>query len=248
MNCGGTIEFRDVSKVFYRHSGRALLRSHLQSWFGGRKESFHALKNVSFRIEPGEGVALVGTNGAGKSTLLAVVAGLADPDGGSIAVDGRIGALLQLGAGFHMDLTGRENIWLNASLLGLSRRRTGELFESIVEFSGIPDFIDEPLRTYSSGMTMRLAFAVAVHMDPEILIIDEVLAVGDFAFQAKCRAKVLEMKATGRTLLCVSHAVAGVQELCERALWLDHGQVIMDGPLLEVAEAYQGRNVTPAHS
>ena len=240
---GGRIELNNVSKTFYRHAGRVLLRKHLEilAQRGRQQERFYALKNVTFRIEPGEGVALVGTNGAGKSTLLSVVAGLAEPDEGHVVVAGRIGALLQLGAGFHPDLTGRENIILNASLMGLSRVQTAELFDSIVEFSGIPEFIDEPIRTYSTGMTMRVAFSVAVHMDPDIFMIDEVLAVGDHAFQAKCRAKVLELKASGKTLLCVSHAAAGIQDLCERALWLDHGELVMDGPLKEVVDTYEGR-------
>ena len=144
--------------------------------------------------------------------------------------NGRIGALLELGAGFHPDLTGRENIWVNASLIGLTRRRTARAVRQIVEFAGIGDFIDEPLRTYSSGMIMRLAFSVAVHMDPDILIIDEVLAVGDHAFQAKCRAKILQFRRAGKTLLCVSHAAAGMQELCERAIWLDRGVVVHGRP------------------
>ena len=153
-----------------------------------------------------------------------------------------LGALLQLGAGFHPDLTGVENLWLNASLLGLSRKRTGEVFESIVDFAGIEDFIAEPLRTYSSGMVMRLAFSVAVHMDPEIFIVDEVLAVGDHAFQAKCQARILEFKQAGKTLIAVSHEAAGVKGLCERAIWLDHGCIVREGALAEVVAAYEGRS------
>lgn len=237
------IELTGISKSFYRHTGRMLLRKHVESWFGGKRELFWALRDVSFRVEPGEGVALVGTNGAGKSTLLTLIAGLAAPDTGTVAVSGRIGALLQLGAGFHPDLTGRENVWLNAALLGFTRKQTAELFDSIVEFAEIGDFIEEPLRTYSAGMTMRLAFAVAVQLDPDIFILDEILAVGDFAFQAKCRAKIHSLKASGKTLLCVSHAAAGVQDLCDRAIWLDHGRVVMDGRLGEVVAAYEGRRV-----
>jgi ABC-type polysaccharide/polyol phosphate transport system ATPase subunit len=254
MSRAGSIEFHNISKTFSRHTGQMLLRKHVQSWFGWRqKEPFYALRDVSCRIEPGEGVALVGTNGAGKSTLLAVVAGLAEPDGGELSVHGRVGALLQLGAGFHPDLTGRENLLLNASMLGMSRRETNERFDSIVEFSGVGEFIEEPLRTYSSGMNMRLAFAVAVHMDPDILIIDEVLAVGDHAFQAKCRERVRELKRSGKTMLCVSHAAAGIQDLCERAIWLDHGKVVLDGPLADVVAAYEGRvpsptGMTPSHA
>lgn len=240
----GCIDVERVSKAFYMHSGRQLLRRHIAHWFSGRyKERFWALKDVSFRLEPGEGLALVGTNGAGKSTLLSVIAGLAEPDGGRVSVTGRIGALLQLGGGFHIELSGAENVWLNASLLGLSRRRTRELFDSIVEFSGIGEFIGEPVRTYSSGMMMRLAFAVAVQMDPDIFIVDEILAVGDHAFQAKCREKIRELRRSGKTLLAVSHAAAGILDICERGVWLDHGQVVMDGGLREVVAAYEGRPV-----
>lgn len=242
MSVPTAIEFIGVSKFFYRHTGRALLRKHLESWFGrGHKERFYALRNVSFRIGHGEGVVLVGTNGAGKSTLLSLLAGLTEADAGRLMVNGRIGALLQLGAGFHPDLTGAENLRLNASLLGMSRRRTNQLFDSIVDFSGIGDFLHEPLRTYSSGMLMRLAFSVAIQMDPEILILDEVLAVGDHAFQAKCTARIMDFKRSGKTVLCVSHAATAVQKLCERALWLDHGELVMDGPLPEVVDAYEGR-------
>ncbi len=241
MSAPGLIELVRVSKFFYRHAGRVLLRSHVQGLFRrAHRERFYALSNVSFRIEPGENVALVGANGAGKSTLLSLICGLADPDSGDLGVGGRIGALLQLGAGFHLDLSGRENLRLNASLLGLTRKRTEALTERIIDFSGIGEFIDEPLRTYSSGMTMRLAFSVAVYMDPDILILDEVLSVGDHAFQAQCSEKILDFKRSGKTLLCVSHATASVVEICDRALWLDHGKLVMDGPAAEVIDAYEG--------
>jgi ABC-type polysaccharide/polyol phosphate transport system ATPase subunit len=242
MNGPGTIRLAGVSKYFYRLQGSALLRKHVESWIRrSRKERFYALKDVSFHIEPGENVALVGTNGAGKSTLLSLICGLTEPDAGALSVSGRIGPLLQLGAGFHQDLSGRENLRLNAALLGLTRKRTEALTERIVEFSGIGEFIDEPQRTYSSGMTMRLAFSVAVHMDPDILILDEVLAVGDHAFQAKCFDKIFEFKNSGKTMLCVSHAAGSIAQLCERALWLDRGELIMDGPFAEVIDAYESR-------
>jgi ABC-type polysaccharide/polyol phosphate transport system ATPase subunit len=188
---------------------------------------------------------VVGSNGAGKSTLLSLAAGLCPPDSGTVTVNGRVAALLQMGAGFHPDLTGLENVKLNAALLGLSAAKTAQAMDSILEFSGIGDFIGEPLRTYSSGMTMRLAFSVAVHVDPDILIIDEVLAVGDQAFQAKCMDKIMEFKRQGRTLLFVSHSTGVVQQFCERALWLEHGCLAMDGEAGEVVAAYEdGARVT----
>src|ERR1700685_1528190 len=182
------IEFQNVSKWFPHSTGRQLLRTHIARWFGRvHHKPFYALRNVSFRVEQGESLAIVGSNGAGKSTLLSVAAGLALPDEGAVRVNGRIAALLELGSGFHPDLTGAENLVLNAALLGLSRRKTNQLFDRIVDFSGIADFIDEPLRTYSSGMIVRLAFSVAIQCEPDILLIDEVLAVGDANFQEKCR-------------------------------------------------------------
>lgn len=248
MMASAAIEFNGVSKCFSRHTGRLLLRNHLARMLGGanrEEQSFYALTNVSFRMKPGESVAIVGSNGAGKSTLLSLVAGLALPDAGQVYVNGRVAALLELGSGFHYDLTGAENLRLNASLLGLNRRRTTELFDQIVEFSGIGDFIDEPLRTYSSGMVIRLAFSVAIHMDPEILIIDEVLAVGDQAFQRKCLDKIMELKRQEITLLCVSHSGHMVREFCERGIWLDHGQLIMEDDIDEVVSAYEGRRFPP---
>jgi len=188
-------------------------------------------------------VAIVGANGAGKSTLLSLAVGLAAPDEGSVTVSGRIAALLELGSGFHPELTGRENVFLNASLLGLTKKRTEEVFERVVEFSEIGDFIDEPLRTYSSGMMMRLAFSVAVNADPDFLIVDEVLAVGDQSFQAKCFEKIGELRNSGKSLLCVSHSPAVVQQLCERALWLDHGELMADGKTEEVLKMYEGQEV-----
>jgi ABC-type polysaccharide/polyol phosphate transport system ATPase subunit len=240
------IEFHNVSKKFTRHAGQMLLRNHLTRFFtGGKEEPFFALKHVSFSVERGESLAVIGSNGAGKSTLLGLVAGISQPDGGVVAVNGQVVALLELGSGFHPDLTGRENVRLNAALLGLSRRQTAEAFERIVEFSGIRDFIDEPLRTYSTGMTMRLAFSVAINRDPEILLVDEVLAVGDAAFQAKCIEKIREFRNAGKTLLCVSHTSV-IQQLCDRAIWLDHGELILSGTVTDVLEAYAGRQTAPA--
>ena len=237
------VEFQNVSKTFARHTGSMLLRDKVSHWVRSRKtEPFFALKNVSFRLEQGAGLAVVGANGAGKSTLLSLLAGLARPDSGKVHVEGRIAPLLELGSGFHPDLTGEENITVNASLIGLTRKRTTEVFDQIIEFSGISDFIGEPLRTYSSGMVMRLAFSVAIHMDPDILIIDEILAVGDAAFQQKCFERIHEFRRSGKTLVCVSHASGMVGHFCDQAIWLDHGELLMAGPLAEVADAYLGHS------
>jgi ABC-type polysaccharide/polyol phosphate transport system ATPase subunit len=241
------ITCRNVSKTFYHQGGnKRLLRQYLAGWFNRterRQDMFYALRNVSFEIPKGESVGIVGSNGAGKSTLLSVITGLAHPDEGSIEVNGRVAALLELGSGFHPDLTGRENIRMNAALLGFSRRKTEELFESIIDFSGVRDFIDEPLRTYSSGMVLRLAFSVAVNVDPDVLLIDEVLGVGDQAFQAKSLERIHELRDAGTTLLCVSHATSLLTQFCDRGIWLDHGEVVMQGGIAEIIAAYEGREV-----
>ena len=240
------IEFDNVSKKFTRHAGQMLLRNHLTRLFTGQKDDpFFALKHVSFSVERGESLAVIGSNGAGKSTLLGLVAGISQPDEGTVTVDGQVTALLELGSGFHPSLTGRENVRLNAALLGLSRRQTAEAFERIVDFSGIREFIDEPLRTYSTGMMMRLAFSVAINRDPEVLLIDEILAVGDVAFQAKCIEKIHAFRNAGKTLLCVSHTTM-IGQLCDRAIWLDHGELMLSGAVADVMEAYAGRQTAPA--
>lgn len=234
------IEFKNVSKSF-RHGGGQpkLLRAFLGDLVRRpERREFFALRNISFFVREGESVAIVGRNGAGKSTLLSLVAGLTKPVEGNVVVRGRSAALLELGAGFHPDLTGVENLRLNASLLGLSRKRTAEVFDSIVAFADIGDFIDEPIRTYSMGMTMRLAFAVAIHVDPDILIVDEVLAVGDQQFQIKCQERIRRFKIDGKTLLFVSHSGPLVRQLCERAIWLERGRIVRDGPAEEVLDAY----------
>ena len=207
------IEFQNVFKWFPHSTGRQLLRTHITRWFGRvHHEPFCALRDVSFHLEDGESLAIVGSNGAGKSTLLGLAAGLTLPDQGKVRVTGRIAALLELGSGFHPDLTGAENLVLNASLLGLSRKRTNELFDRIVEFSGIGEFIDDPLRTYSSGMVMRLAFSVAIQCEPDILLIDEVLAVGDASFQEKSKEALVSFRRAGKSMLFVSHSPAAVSE------------------------------------
>lgn len=237
------IVFQKVSKAFSLGGGRKLLRGHLRDWFKPR-DTFLALRDVTLQIRDGESVALIGPNGAGKSTLLNLATHLCYPDAGSVTVNGRVSAVLELGGGFHYDLTGEENLRLVASLQGLTRKRTDELRDTIVDFAGIGDFIREPVRTYSSGMVLRLGFSVAVHTDPEILVIDEVIAVGDQAFQVKCFDRMQELRRSGKTILCVSHSPALLVQMCERAIWLDHGQVIADGNIHEVLDAYQGKTIT----
>jgi ABC-type polysaccharide/polyol phosphate transport system ATPase subunit len=239
------LRFESVSKSYLRNAGRALLRHRLASWLKRSPlETFRALDDISFEIRAGESLAVVGANGAGKSTLLRLATGISMPDSGRVTIRGSIAALMELGAGFHPDLTGAENLVLNASLLGLSRKKTYEEFDSIVEFSGIGDFIEEPLRTYSSGMVLRLAFAVAVRVNPDVLFIDEVLAVGDQEFQRKCIEEIKRLKHAGKTLVCVSHDTAVVRELCELALWLEHGKIKMFGPADTVLDSYE--SVGPA--
>jgi len=197
-----------------------------------------ALKNVSFAVDRGEAFGIIGRNGSGKSTLLKLISGILKPTSGKVVVNGRIAALIELGAGFHPEITGRENIYINGIMLGLSRREIEQRFDKIVEFSGIADFLDQPVKTYSSGMYVRLGFAVAVHVDPDVLLIDEVLSVGDEEFSARCVAKIQAMKYRGVTLIFVTHQLDQVRKLCDRALWLDHGQVEAIGDPTRVVDAY----------
>jgi ABC-type polysaccharide/polyol phosphate transport system ATPase subunit len=235
------ILFQGVWKSFARHAGQMLIRDRIRLMFQPhRPEMFHALREISFTVQHGESVAVIGPNGAGKSTLLNLTTNLCRPDRGVVEVHGgRIAPLLDLGAGFHPDLTGAENVCINAALLGLSRREVRKRFDEIVAFSEIGEFIHEPLRTYSSGMMMRLAFSVATSVDPDILIVDEVLGVGDIAFAAKCRDRILQFRRDRKTILCVSHSNDTLKDLCERAIWLDHGRVVDDGPISGVVEAYK---------
>jgi ABC-type polysaccharide/polyol phosphate transport system ATPase subunit len=197
-----------------------------------------ALRDVSLAIEPGESVGLVGRNGSGKTTLLKLVSGIIKPTSGSVAVAGRVGSLLELGAGFHPDFSGRENVYLNGSILGLKRELIRQHMDEIVAFAGLEEFIDLPVRTYSSGMTMRLGFAVAAHLDADVLLLDEVFAVGDEAFQRKCFGKIYEFKQRGGTIVFVSHDAAAVERLCERAVLLRGGRMEFDGPTHEAIVRY----------
>jgi len=201
-------------------------------------EVVYALKDVSFSVDRGQCFGVVGANGSGKSTLLKLIAGTAKPTTGTIAVEGRVSALLELGAGFHPDFTGRENAYLNASLLGLSRRQTEAAMPKIESFAQLGRFFDAPIKTYSSGMAARLGFAVAVHVDPDMLLVDEVLAVGDEYFQHKCYAKIAEFRGAGKTIVLVSHDIGLIQRLCDRAIWLDEGRVAASGTVRDVATAY----------
>ena len=200
---------------------------------------FYALKNVSFSVDRGEAVALIGRNGSGKSTMLKVIAGVMYPSQGSCTVRGSIAPMIELGAGFDMDLTARENIYLNGAVLGFDRDYMNEHFESIIEFSELRDFIDVPVKNFSSGMIARLGFSIATEVKADLLVVDEVLAVGDFMFQQKCMKRLEGMLADGSTLLFVSHASDTVRSLCGRAVWLDHGVKRADGPSDEVCTAYE---------
>ena len=204
-----------------------------------------AVREVSATLAAAQLVALTGPNGSGKSTLLKLISGILKPTAGRISVNGRIAALIELGAGFHPEITGRENIYINGIMLGLSRREIDARFDRIVDFSGIRDFIDQPVKTYSSGMYVRLGFAVAVHVDPDILLIDEVLSVGDEEFSAKCIAKIQEMKYRGVTLVFVTHQLDQVRNLCDRALWLDHGEAVQIGDPVRVVDAYLQQVAAP---
>jgi ABC-type polysaccharide/polyol phosphate transport system ATPase subunit len=236
------LEFEEVSKRFIVHHERPRSFQELAVSFFKRnntsREELWALRDVSFAVERGETLGLIGPNGAGKSTALKLISCILEPTLGRIRVDGRISALLELGMGFHPDLTGRENVYLNGSILGLSRREMREKFEDIVRFAELERFIDIPVKHYSSGMYMRLGFAIAIHVDPDILLIDEILAVGDQSFQRKCLDRINEMRRRGVTILFVSHDLEAVRSLCERAIWLEGGRVQAEGPTREVVDRY----------
>ena len=235
------IEVHDVSKRFRLYKDRPGSVKELFTKFGRPKyEEFWAVRDVSLTIEEGTVHGLVGHNGCGKSSLLRMIAGIHTPTSGRVVTSGRISALLELGAGFHPELTGRENVYLNASILGLSRKQTDALFERIVDFSGLAEFIDSPVKHYSSGMYVRLGFSVAVHVDPQILLIDEVIAVGDEEFQRRCFDHLRNLKAQGVTIVLVTHSMAIVQSMCDTATWMDHGRVVASGDPTEVVGGYLG--------
>ena len=237
---GPAIEFTQASKRFQIQEERTL-REFVPALFRGRAFSppFYALQDVSFRVDQGETLGIIGRNGSGKSTILKLIAGVTAPSQGEITVCGRVSPLIELGAGFHGDLTGRENVFLNASILGMSRKEVFARFDEIISFAELWDFVDTPVKRYSSGMYIRLGFAVAVHSDLEILLVDEVLAVGDLPFQEKCRAKMQEFQSRSVTIVMVTHGLADVEEFCHRAIWLDGGRIAGEGDPREVVQRYR---------
>lgn len=233
------IEIKDVWKKFrIYHEKTYSLKERIIFWGRNKGEDFWALKGINLTIPKGSTVGLLGRNGSGKSTLLKIISRILYPTRGEVKINGRVSTLLELGAGFHPEFTGRENIFLNASILGLTRKEIKERLDDIIAFAELGDFIDNPVRNYSSGMYTRLGFAVAVHVDPEILLIDEVLAVGDLAFQEKCLTRIRELQKRGTTIILVSHSPKQIEDLCDNAVWLDKGEVKMQGPVREVTKAY----------
>ena len=229
----------NVSKIFYVFMDKAnSLKEKMLCWKSNKRETREVLKDVSLTIKNGEAVALIGVNGSGKSTLLKLMTKIIYPTKGEIITNGKLTSLLELGAGFHPDFSGRENIYFNASIFGLTKKQIDARLEEIIEFSELRDFIDNPVRTYSSGMFMRLAFAVAINVDADILLVDEILSVGDQHFQEKCLNKMKELKAQGKTMVFVTHSLGSARELCDRAVWLNKGRIQLDGDVNEVIDEY----------
>jgi lipopolysaccharide transport system ATP-binding protein len=253
------ISVRGISKQYARgheggrsfHGGLASLLRLLRHETIGRptttNDTFWALDNVSFDIHYGERVGIIGRNGAGKSTLVKILSRVVYPTCGEARLRGRLVSLLEVGTGFNGDLTGRENVYMNASIHGLSRSEISARFDDIVEFSGVQSFLDTPVKRYSSGMQMRLAFAVAAHLDPDILILDEVLTVGDLDFQQKCLERVQLLVSEGRTLLFVSHSMDSLANFCDRCIWLDGGKIRADGPTKEILAEYRESQTSAGH-
>ena len=239
------IVVESVSKNFrLYHERNRYIKAAILRGRRARYEEFWALEDVSFEVEHGSTLGLIGSNGSGKSTMLKCLTGIYRPDKGRVTVNGNVAALLELGAGFHPELTGRENIYLNAAILGLSKKDAERQFDSIVEFAGLERFINTPVKNYSSGMTIRLGFSIAAHVEPEILLIDEVLTVGDQSFQRKSSEKIEQFRREGRTIVVVSHSLGSVQQLCKEVIWLEKGRMMMRGPAAEVIAAYTGESYT----
>ncbi|HEX9639105.1 MAG TPA: ABC transporter ATP-binding protein [Acidobacteriota bacterium] len=239
------VVFDQVSKVYRRYAHQRQFQTLKSALLGldlfqqlRPEETFRALDRVSFAVEHGETFGIIGRNGAGKSTSLKLIAGTAKPNAGRVAVEGRVSALIELGAGFHPEISGRENVFINGIMLGLSKREIKDKFDSIVRFAELEDFIDNPVKTYSSGMYMRLGFAVAVHVEPDVLLVDEVLAVGDAAFQHKCLDRMNAFRRQGKTIIFVSHGLDVVDQFCDRVAWIHHGQLKRIGDSRRVIDAY----------
>ena len=234
------ISVENVNKTFNVYLDRAnTIKEKLLFLFSrNRKEKREVLKNINIKIKKGETVALIGVNGSGKSTLLKLMTKIIYPNSGKITTNGKLTSLLELGAGFHPDFSGRENIYFNASIFGLTKKEIDERLESIIEFSELKDYIDNPVRTYSSGMFMRLAFSVAINVNADILLIDEILSVGDQHFQEKCYKKMKELSQQGKTMVFVTHSLHSIENLCSRAIWLHEGRIKMDGASDKVIEEY----------
>jgi lipopolysaccharide transport system ATP-binding protein len=233
------IAARGVGKRFLIHHQRATtLKERLLQTRRSQAEEFWALRDIELDIHGGETVGLIGANGSGKSTLLKLLAGILEPTAGTVRVRGRVSSLLELGAGFNGELTGRENIYLNGAILGMKRREIDQRFDAMVEFSGVEKFIDTPVKRYSSGMYVRLAFSVAAHLEPEIMLVDEVLSVGDAEFQRRCLGRMEELGSAGRTVLFVSHQLSAIAQLCDRALQINGGKIVQDGPPADVIAQY----------
>ncbi len=233
------ITIKNMSKDFIIYADKAnTLKERIVRFSNNKKEVRHILKNINLEIKKGETVALIGVNGSGKSTLLKLITKIIYPTSGSIKVKGKLASLLELGAGFHPDFSGRENIYFNASIFGLTKSEIDSRLDDIIAFSELGSFIDTPVRTYSSGMYMRLAFSVAINVDADIILIDEILAVGDQRFQEKCMNKMQELKKMGKTMVFVSHSKEAVEFLCDRAVWINNGEIQKDGKTEEVLKEY----------
>lgn len=233
------IKVSNMSKDFKLYYDKAnTLKEKIIFWNRSKNDVLHILKNISFEVEKGETIALIGTNGSGKSTLLKLLTKIIYPNKGKIEIKGRLTSLLELGAGFHPDFSGRENIYFNAAIFGMTRAEIDKRIQDIIDFSELHDFIDNPVRTYSSGMYMRLAFSVAINVDAEIILIDEILSVGDQRFQDKCFAKMKELTRQDKTIIIVTHSMDTVKEFCNRAVWLYDGHIKMDGKVKDVVPEY----------
>lgn len=239
MNTQNAIEVRNMSKQFKVDNEKShTLKEKLLFWHHGTLTIHQVLNDINLNIKKGETVALIGTNGSGKSTLLKLMTKIIFPNTGTIETNGKLTSLLELGAGFHQDFTGRENIYFNASIFGLTRKEIENRVDEIIEFSELGEFIDNPIRTYSSGMYMRLAFSVAINVDADILLIDEILAVGDQHFQEKCYKKLKDLKESGKTIVIVTHSLDVVKDLCDRAVWIYKGELRLDGDPIYVVDEY----------